>query len=102
MRLSVQFTETDDLPFYRFKRVDSNYSVVYFPFGYPKGANTHWFIYHWEYLHENQKSHQSFFEASYYPIDSLKGKVADYQELVIPHELKDPKNKDRWKNVARE
>jgi hypothetical protein len=75
--------------------------LVYFPDGNPKYSKNHWYIHY--YYHPNTgKPYSRFIPASYSPIDSLKGKVANYQELVIPHELKDPKNKERWKNVARE
>lgn len=78
--------------------------LVYFPFGYPKGSNRHWFLNFWHRKSDGTGSEDILLPASYELADSLKTKENEerYHELVIPRELRDPKNQDKWKNIFRE
>jgi len=93
----------DNNPYITFKGTKSPY-LVYFPFGYPKGSNRHWFLNFWYRKSDGTGSEDILFPASYELADSLKTKENEgrHDELVIPKELKDPKNKDKWKHIFRE
>lgn len=93
----------DNNPYLTYKSSKSPY-LVYFPYGYPKGSNRHWFLNFWHRKSDGTGSEDILLPASYELADSLKTKENEerYHELVIPRELRDPKNQDKWKNIFRE
>lgn len=93
----------DGNPFFSFGVSVSPY-LVYFPYGcYPQNDKNHWFLRFWHHLPNGKGQVEKLIPASYILADSLKTKEnADrYQDLVIPKELIDSQNKDKWPLIYR-
>jgi hypothetical protein len=89
-------------PYFSFG-VGPNPYLVYFPRRNPTNSVLHWFLKYWHYLPNGKGVFEKFIPASYEFPDSLKNKKYEdrYTDWVIPKELIEPKNKDKWKWILR-
>lgn len=74
--------------------------LVYFPFGHSRqNSDLHWFLKYWSRAPDGSTS-EKLVPAYLSLPDSLRRK-SHFQELLIPAELKDPRNNDKWPWIKR-